>query len=135
MDKAFIIWKDSYSLGIEEIDAQHKKLVEIINRFYNAFYNNKHKRVISGILSQLVEYAKYHFTTEEQYFERLNYPDANYHITEHKRFIIEINRLIKANKSNPGATAFKLITFLQQWLTGHILISDKRYAGYIRDNL
>ena len=61
----FIEWNEKYSVHIEEIDSQHKKIFSIINRLHSALKARKGKKVIGNLLDELVDYTYYHFATEE----------------------------------------------------------------------
>ncbi|MGD9993108.1 MAG: bacteriohemerythrin [Salinivirgaceae bacterium] len=131
MDKELIIWSEGYSVHIPEIDEQHKKLISLINRLYNAYLNKKHQSEISQIIKEIKEYAFYHFSTEEKLFEKHNYAEKKEHIEIHNSFIDEINQLVKTHESSSLVLTMKTMTFLQRWLTNHILKEDKKYVGKI----
>jgi hemerythrin-like metal-binding protein len=131
MNKDLIIWSEGYSVHIPEIDEQHKNLVALINRLYNAYLNKKHQSEISQIIKELKEYAFYHFSTEEKLFEKHNYAEKVEHIAMHNSFIDEINQLVKNHESSSLVLTMKTMTFLQRWLTNHILKEDKKYVGKI----
>lgn len=128
MEKEFLRWQEDYSVRVKEIDEQHKKLVVLINKFYNAFYDHKHKEVIEEVLSELTDYTRYHFSTEEKYFRQFNYSDTLIHIKEHQQFIEKIKTFTVEKEISASTTTFKLMAFLQNWLINHILKSDKKYS-------
>ena len=68
-------WNSFYSVHIDELDEQHKKLIYLINDMYDAMKNGKETDALSSILSELVDYTKYHFDTEEKLFLRYDYPE------------------------------------------------------------
>jgi hemerythrin len=63
-----IEWEDIYSVGIEEFDNDHKKLIELINRLHQAMLDKKAKEVLGEIINELVDYTIYHFNKEEAMF-------------------------------------------------------------------
>ncbi len=82
---AYMNWDNSFSVGVEEIDAQHKNLINIFNKFYYRIESDD-KKALGRLLASLVEYTVYHFATEEKYMKKFNYPDAENHIKEHQLF-------------------------------------------------
>ncbi len=131
MDKKLIIWNEAYSVQNTEIDNQHHKLIELINRLYNAYLDKKHNEEITQIIREIKDYTVYHFATEEKLFVKNNYTEKDEHINKHDEFINELNDLVK-NYSNTGLVlTMKVMTFLQRWLTNHILKEDKKYVGKI----
>ena len=78
----FITWKSSWNLGFREIDEQHQHLIEIINRAYEASLKKDNKKE-EEILNEVIEFVRVHFGTEEKYFSKFNYEDAEEHIEKH----------------------------------------------------
>ncbi len=85
------VWKaDIYSVGIKIIDEQHEKLFKIgsdINETAYDYDGDDQNDRICSLIEELVDYTNYHFTTEEDLFEKYNYPNAESHKEEHKEFI------------------------------------------------
>ena len=65
------VWEDKYKVGVKEFDEQHKKLIELINKLYDAMKQGHGKDVLKSIVNDLFEYTKYHFETEEKILCRL----------------------------------------------------------------
>jgi len=128
-----IQWKDSYRLGIEEIDKQHQKLFEIANRAYDLLKNDmlvdKYDRIVS-IIEELREYTIYHFGYEEKYMVSINYKKLLSHKVVHDDFIAKINEidLDKVDESQDQYLA-EILDFVVQWIEQHILGTDKLYAS------
>jgi len=131
MSKKLIIWSEAYSVDIIEIDNQHMKLIDMLNKLYN-LYLDKNYNEIQGIIREIKDYTLYHFSTEERLFREKNYPQATEHISKHEEFIKELNQLCGNYLNNPSILTLKTMTFLQKWLTTHILKEDKKYMGYLK---
>ncbi len=71
-----IKWTESLNLDIEDIDKQHMKFLEIVNELLIAMEEKRSREVLSKIIDELISYAFYHFSKEERYFNKANYPDA-----------------------------------------------------------
>lgn len=82
---AFMTWDDSLSVNVREIDVQHQKLIDMINEFYEHVGKNS-GQAFRTLLDSLVDYTKYHFSTEERYFKRFAYPAAGSHTEMHEKF-------------------------------------------------
>lgn len=123
-----IEWKEAYNLGIEEIDQQHKKLFEIMNRIFNALkedYAMDKKQQALEILHELIDYTHYHFTAEEQYMQEIAYPYFHDHKLEHEEFIARINEFhIDEVKVHQNQQLQELFRYMIGWITNHILKSD-----------
>lgn len=86
-----IIWSDDLSVGVDEMDYQHKRLVGMINRLVDlASLTRTDQSVIKAaylrVLSDMVQYATVHFDTEERYLKAIGYADFDNHVEEHKSF-------------------------------------------------
>jgi hemerythrin-like metal-binding protein len=127
-------WKDEYSVHVEEIDNQHKKLVELIFKLFNALNENSAKEELGGILSELIEYAEYHFSTEEKYFKKFKYEYTDEHNKEHRNFEEKMIDLQKKHIDNEIEISFELIDFLENWLLEHLITADQKYVECFKEN-
>jgi hemerythrin-like metal-binding protein len=134
MSKIYFLWDEKFSVQIAEIDEQHKKLFDLLNELYNAFACKKHQTEIKGIIEKLVDYTNFHFTHEEKYFRRFNYEDSKSHVEEHHSFINTIKQYQNDAIQNPVMLTYKTMTFLQNWITNHILVNDKKYVNCFKEN-
>ena len=95
-----ISWTDEMSVNINEIDEQHKKLIELINNLFNAMLEGKAQDIINKTIDELINYANYHFSTEENYFEKHNYPGFHSHKIQHSFYKDEILQFIQGDDKN-----------------------------------
>ncbi|MFA6521917.1 MAG: bacteriohemerythrin [Candidatus Gracilibacteria bacterium] len=133
------IWTKEYSVGIELIDNQHKHFFEITNNIldYADQKDLSNRNEIVNLINDLGNYALYHLSTEEEYFDKFKYPDAPAHIEAHNNFKKTAKALfdevIKAD-TNIKATAQKAALFAGSWLFQHILSMDKKYSQFFIDH-
>lgn len=127
-EKYFLKWNNNLSVQIQEIDNQHKKLIELLNNLFVSFLENKHKEKIEEIVDGLIDYTKFHFSTEEKYFHRFNYSKTKEHIQEHKNFIEEVEKFKHQLGKANGKLYYDIINFLRNWISNHIQKSDKEYS-------
>ena len=123
-------WTDALSIGIEEIDEQHRELVRLLNQLHSAIMEKHGALVCIEILDRLVEYTRVHFTVEESLMRLLGYPDYAPHRQEHEKLIDQIVTLQQKLKSGEVNVTFELLHFLRNWLTHHILETDRAYVPY-----
>ncbi len=127
-----ITWKDEYSLGIENIDQQHKKLFEIAGRAYELLkdqhYLDKYDKIIE-ILDELKEYTVYHFNQEEEYMKSINYKKILSHKVQHDDFVEKVNNVdFRHIDDNQDKYITETLDFVLNWIQQHILGTDKLYA-------
>jgi hemerythrin-like metal-binding protein len=120
-------WTDEYSVGITEIDRQHQRLFDIINELHNAFKAGKADLLISETLDKLLLYTKYHFKTEEFLMKEYDFPNIEKHQKMHREFEKIVTDKINEMKRGSKKVPYETMTFLRDWLSGHILGTDKAY--------
>ncbi len=125
--KELIKWSDRFILGIETIDKQHQKWIEFINKLYRALKSAETEENLNQILSELIEYTKYHFGFEEKYMQEFGYENIEQHKLEHEKFVnylySSFSKYIEQNATVP----YDLIIYLKQWVENHVLITDRGY--------
>ena len=129
-----IEWQDSYGVGINIIDEQHKKLFAWINELYRAINENKDEEVLGKTLEHLLDYVNFHFTTEEEYFEQFDYFQKSEHKDEHREYTEKIKNFIEERQNNKNFLSFEVLDFLEDWIISHVLVSDKKYVKCFHDH-
>lgn len=124
-------WEESYSVGVKELDDQHKKLIHIINEL-DQVEDERDAKV--RILNALVEYTKEHFATEELYFRQFGFEKTDEHIEEHLELIAEVEDLVYQFAVGESLDAVKLKGFLTTWLVDHIQGADQEYVVCFKEN-
>lgn len=126
-----IQWNKELSVGVTEIDDQHKELIRIANALINAVSLGRDERVLGNVIRRLREYTVFHFSSEEELMERMHYPARGEHASEHARLkknVKDYQRLIyKKEDLTPG----EMLGFIKEWLLGHILTYDRELAKFI----
>ena len=123
-----LVWEDKYSVGVVEIDNQHKRMFVVINELLDAIDTNTTSEHLMDIIESLVKYKIFHFETEEKYFRDFNYDGADDHIAKHHEFNDKLNAL-KAKYPQPTVEfAFELVDFLEDWLIYHLMVVDQKYV-------
>lgn len=128
----FIPWTDQIRIGIQEIDEQHKQLVELINRLYDAMTQGADRQQAANeILQELMQYTIVHFAVEESLFRIFDYPDYETHRERHQQLrdqVIDINKRVQAGER---LITPELLFFLRKWITSHIMVEDKAYGPFL----
>ncbi len=126
-----ITWSDEFSIDIQEIDEQHKRLVELINQLYDAITTKRPAEALEKVLDDLVEYTRVHFAVEECVLRLFDYPDYDAHKAVHDKIaarVIEFQRQFRAGDHKVG---MELLYFLKDWLMDHINKVDRQYAPVV----
>jgi len=129
-----IIWKKEYSVDVHEIDDQHQIFFSNLNELYMALYAKKEGEWLLHIFAQVDNYIRFHFATEEKYFDLFNYEFKDDHLTLHKEFSKKIDALRSDFEDKKGDVAPELVKLLEDWFVNHINKADKMYTKCFRDN-
>jgi len=130
-----LIWTKELSVNVEEIDNQHKKLISIANTLLEHIENKTADDTISSILDELIDYTKYHFETEEKYFEQYDYEHAATHAQQHAIFVSKIKSFKRKFVKKELHISDKVLVYLRKWFFDHIIVSDKKYAPLLSEKL
>ena len=128
---AHIEWTDDLSVGMDDIDKQHRQFIRLMDKTQTAIDRGASRKEVGAIVSELVDYGRCHFETEEQYFEKFKYPYAKEHIREHEKLLRNI--VAYSDRFEDGQEiAQELLTFLENWLVEHLKKHDMKYSRYFK---
>ncbi len=115
-------WDVSMATGVEEIDAQHKELLERLNQFAEALSNHHGREETGNMLDFLQFYAQWHFEREERCMEHYQCPVAAANKSAHQEFIKRFDRLYQWYQKSDVDPRLVSETFheLQVWVFRHI---------------
>ncbi len=128
--KALIEWNPELSIGIEEIDEQHKVLVGLLNRMFEAVVERSDHVVVHEILNELIQYTVIHFAVEESLMRIFNYPEYEIHKAHHEDLKIQVLELQNRLKNSHEPVSMDVLHFLRNWLRKHILIEDHKLGPF-----
>ena len=123
-------WSDEYSVKNAEIDNQHKKQFDILNRLFDICVGKNEVDTVDTLMQDLESYADYHFKFEEQHMRDVGYKDLDKHMVEHKFFTKEIMFAKRRQVHNKSICDNKLIEFLSNWLIQHVTEEDRKYSVF-----
>lgn len=133
-DSLQLVWSSEYQMDIDEMDDQHKQLIDLANQLLEASANKKNKKEIKEHLRSLLDFAAYHFGNEEAYFESFAYENKEPHITEHKNFIKELSSIQKDYNSSKIKDLSEALVLVKKWLPEHIANADQAYKKLFKEN-
>ncbi|OOM76872.1 bacteriohemerythrin [Clostridium puniceum] len=121
--------KEEYKIGVPHIDEQHGKLFELTDKAYMLLKNDlsidKYDKIVE-LLAELKEYTIFHFKSEEEYMESINYKRLFTQKIEHENFIKVLENMdYNTVDAEQDESLVKILNFLNDWLVEHILKTDK----------
>lgn len=133
-----IQWTDQMSVGLPELDDDHKMIIEAINQLDANAGDAAQKDVVRQCLMRLRRYAEFHFAREEKVMAACAFPAIEVQKDEHRNFVERIQEVTQRFDAKPeDATEVisqELLGFLRDWLNHHILIEDMAYRPYVEHN-
>jgi hemerythrin-like metal-binding protein len=126
---------DQFSVGIEQIDNEHKRLVGLLNELDRALKAGTGQGALGGILEGLYQYICYHFAHEEMLFKRSNYPGYEKHLRQHRELTTKVLEIYEDFQKGASTMApEEVLEFLKTWLAQHIMGSDREFGQYLLAN-
>lgn len=104
-----LVWTDELKTGIDDIDSQHKELFKRINMLRDAAKEGKGRQAIDEVYEFLGKYISEHFSTEESLMNQYAYPQIDSHVSQHKHFIEQYQKL----KKELQTSSQKLLAFIE----------------------
>lgn len=125
-------WREEYSVGVPELDAQHRQMIELLAALVS-FTNSGGVVDSFTALAELNRYAEQHLRQEEMMLSVRGYPEYVRHKAEHDTYRKKVAALqSRASKRDFGTD---ITGFLVEWWKSHILTSDQQYARFFRSQL
>jgi len=133
----FVEWEDRFSVGIKEINDQHKKLIALTNTLFEACRQGSESagEAFAPALKEAVDYVKTHFAFEEGLMNRFAYPQISEHKKEHESFVMKIIEEAQAFKEGRRFVPNHFARFLRDWLLEHIAIQDQKLGRYLKTQI
>jgi methyl-accepting chemotaxis protein len=126
-----IVWSPALEVGHATVDAQHKRLVDLVNRLSAALRSGQARAAQERVLAELIDYTQTHFHDEETLFRASKYPHQAAHLAQHHGFVETVTRFqadFAAGKVVLGSDTLK---FLKDWLVDHIQGTDRGIVKYL----
>ncbi|MBR9973247.1 bacteriohemerythrin [Magnetospirillum sulfuroxidans] len=129
--RTLLTWKQEYSVNIQRIDTQHKRLFVAANRLLDAVQSQRDSVEINTALDFLFSSIQFHFTEEEALLDRYGYEHGPAHKAGHQTLMTGMRELeTRLNRETPTSSE-ELLDFLHGWIVNHIQIEDRRYAAVL----
>lgn len=124
-------WKDEFSVGVEIMDSEHRKLIAMINKAYDSVENMEEAEILGGLVEEMRQYAMSHFAAEEKLMSEYDYPYTAEHHKEHNEFMITAATTDNVLNSGKEVEPIRVFKFLADWLRGHILGTDRKLGKFL----
>jgi hemerythrin len=129
------VWDKILSVEVEEIDEDHRKLVELLNILGHAVAEGESTSYIEAVLDELISGTVWHFKHEERLMLKYGYEGFPDHKTEHEELIESAKALQQKFLQEGKRLSNEDIEFLEHWLTEHILVADMKLGAFLVEEM
>jgi hemerythrin len=123
-----IQWDETMDLGMDELDEQHRELIDLINEAFEAIQRHD-EPLMTTLIEKMRDYSEVHFQAEEAVLRSRGYPDIEAHAAQHRAYAQKVDdfrrdMFVKTNLS-------QVFIFLSRWLTNHIMQEDRKFIPWL----
>jgi hemerythrin-like metal-binding protein len=126
-----IVWDHVLSVGVDEIDEDHRRLVDLFNILNHSVTEGDAPDYLAAVLEELINCTAWHFSHEERLMLKYGYEETAEHKSEHQELIQGARELQQKILEAGKLVSDDELVFLERWLTQHILTDDMRLGTYL----
>ncbi len=126
-----VVWSKILSVGVDEIDEDHRKLLNIYNILNHAVMDGESPEYLAATLEELINCTVWHFSHEERLMLKYGFDGAGDHKGAHEELIKAARELQQTILQSDKPIAEEHLVFLERWLTEHILTTDQRLGSFL----
>jgi len=119
-------WKDSYSVGVEAVDHEHRELIDLMNRLHAALASDRPEEEVSRVFGDLFRAISSHFALEERFMRERGYDQVDQHKADHERLLDELRDIMDEYLDGEGHSVERLTASVEAWFTNHFKTHDAR---------
>jgi hemerythrin len=138
-DSGFANLPAEFHTGIEIVDKQHQRLVEMLTQLdmvrktqYGG--DTTTREAVGNVIAEMNDYTFSHFAFEEALMEDAQYEFLHAHKRIHEAFVGRVNEYKKRFEAEEDIVD-ELYGVLNRWLFNHIRNDDKAYAPSVKARL
>ena len=124
-------WRDSYEIGVNFIDEDHKSLLNIMLNIKKEIETGDFSKS-AALLNDFIKEVKAHFSREEAFLDKTNYPGLRKHKTYHKELLVKIeNTKNMLEKMEEKEDIIKCFNGMARFVFDDILQGDINFKSYL----
>jgi len=129
-----IEWEEKFSVDVPELDEYQKTLFDKFNALIDLKKKKLDAKAVTNMISEINDYSKIFFATEEKILRRQKYPDLDIHSKAHRQFIKNSISLRREMAEDVTSQSIDAVLELRDWLVEHIETSDVLFVPFLRIN-
>lgn len=129
---AYMEWRSTLEVGHEQIDCEHRSLVDTLNQLHAAMKMGRGKAELEKVLTFLKDYTVGHFQAEEAMMGKHGYPGSQVHLAAHADMARHVSTLVADYQSGKTLLTGAVFDFLETWLVRHIMSEDRALGDFLQ---
>lgn len=125
-------WRDEFKIGIDEVDFEHREMIELINESYNEAKKQASSMAIMDFLGEIFEKISAHFALEEKIMRDLDYDQYEDHKEDHERLLDSIRDIMDEYMDASTMDDKKFGNHLKEWFVTHFSTKDARMHNFLQ---
>ena len=126
-----LVWSDEYSVNVAEIDEQHKKLLEHVNKLHAGVEAQIDKEDLHQLLVELYDYTEFHFASEQKLMDQHEMGNVKKHHKEHKLLLKHLKQICDAVSDGKRPAFYSQYDVSNDWFLAHIMDFDKKMGAFL----
>jgi len=126
-----IEWKDTYATGIPDVDHEHRELIDLINKLYEAMSGENASITVMDFLGEIYAHVSAHFALEEKIMRARKYDHYKEHKADHEELLDELRDLMDDFEENDRYNDEAFAASIEHWFTNHFKTRDARLHKYL----
>jgi hemerythrin-like metal-binding protein len=124
-------WRDDFRIGIDEVDHEHRGLIELINALHGALGEDRSSGRVEAFLGEIYASISAHFALEEKVMRARHYDDLAAHKADHERLLDDLRDLMDEQAGGAILDEERFAQRLSQWFAGHFQTHDARLHKFL----
>jgi hemerythrin-like metal-binding protein len=129
---ALIKWKEEFSVGVPDVDHEHRQLIGLINELHAALSREDTEVTVLDFLAEINAHIAAHFALEEKIMRDRHYDQYEDHKREHERLLDEIRDIMDDYEEHAFFSNKQLSERLEHWFSEHFRTRDARLHKHLK---
>lgn len=125
-------WRDEFKIGIDEVDFEHREMIELINESYNESKKQASGMAVMDFLGEIFEKISAHFALEEKIMRDLDYDQYEDHKEDHERLLDSIRDIMDEYMDASTMDDEKFGAHLKEWFVNHFSTKDAKMHNFLQ---
>lgn len=124
-----IKWRDELKIGIDDVDDEHRELIELINGLHDVMQVGADQVQVVDLLGEIYAQIASHFEHEEKIMRETHYADYAIHKEDHETLLDDLKDIMDEVEADGSFDAVQLSADLNRWFTDHFVEFDAKLHG------